>query len=65
MHIIDLDKIEQGYEDLTIKDLIQVRIEHIMDALEVLNREFNISETEEYNTISYHAQQILRHLEII
>lgn len=65
MHIIDLDKIEQGYEDLTIGDLIQVRIEHIMGALEVLNREFNISETEEYNAISYHAQQILRHLEII
>ena len=73
--IIDLDYIADG-DDISVGEYIQARVEHIINALEVLNDKyiidsFDISNktmliehTEEYDTIRYQAMHILKHLEL-
>lgn len=73
--IIDLDYIADG-DDISVGEYIQARVEHIINALEVLNDKyiidsFDISNktmlikhTEEYDTIRHQAMQILKHLEL-
>lgn len=73
--IIDLDYIADG-DDISVGEYIQARVEHIINALEVLNDKYIIDSfdlsnktmlikhTEEYDTIQHQAMQILKHLEL-
>ena len=59
--IVDLDYIADN-DDIPLGEYIQARVEHIINALEVLNSDYDIQDTEEYDNIQYHATQILKHL---
>jgi len=71
--IVDLDYIADN-DDSSVGEYIQARVEHIINALEVLNDKYIIDslepsnktifikDTEEYDNIKYHAMQILKQL---